>query len=289
VRNLHSRGINGRGVGIGIIDQSLLTEHQEYADQLRWYEEVGWGDETPGRYYKSTAQMHGAAVASIAVGKTVGVAPEADLYFVGTANMTLANLYAMVADGIRRLLTVNDSLPMGRKIRVISLSLGFDPQRAGYSDVMAALRQANAKGILTIYTSKEYEEQMGYQGLGRASLADPDAFTAYEPGLFWAPSFYAGRYSPRQIIFAPMDTRTTAGPGGADEYAFYSTGGMSWPTPYIAGVYALAAQVNPKITVEQFWSLAVKTGRAINISHEGKSFVLDSVIDPIALIEALQK
>ena len=30
------------------------------------------------------AQMHGPAVSSIAVGKTVGVAPEADLYYIGS-------------------------------------------------------------------------------------------------------------------------------------------------------------------------------------------------------------
>ena len=49
-------------------------DHVEYRDRLRLYEEIHCSDRV--------AQMHGAAVASIAVGKTVGVAPEAELYFI---------------------------------------------------------------------------------------------------------------------------------------------------------------------------------------------------------------
>ena len=40
VRDLHARGITGKNVGIAIIDQTLLVDHQEYADQLRLYEET---------------------------------------------------------------------------------------------------------------------------------------------------------------------------------------------------------------------------------------------------------
>ncbi len=57
----------------------LLVDHQEYRDRIRLYEEINIDKGTP-------AQMHGAAVASIAVGKTVGVAPEADLYYIAKFN-----------------------------------------------------------------------------------------------------------------------------------------------------------------------------------------------------------
>ncbi len=76
VRSLHARGITGRGVGIAIIDNPLLVDHQEYAERLRLYEEDNVASE-------EQAHLHGPAVASIAVGKTVGVAPEADLYYLG--------------------------------------------------------------------------------------------------------------------------------------------------------------------------------------------------------------
>lgn len=75
VRELHKQGITGKGVGIAIIDQKLLVEHNEYKDQLKLYEEINIPDSD------NQATLHGAAVASIAVGKTVGVAPDADLLF----------------------------------------------------------------------------------------------------------------------------------------------------------------------------------------------------------------
>jgi hypothetical protein len=68
IRHLHAQGITGSGVGIAIIDQPMLVDHQEYATRLRLYEEI---NVAPNEH----SAMHGPAVASIAVGKTVGVAP----------------------------------------------------------------------------------------------------------------------------------------------------------------------------------------------------------------------
>jgi subtilisin family serine protease len=74
---LHSSGITGKGVSIAIIDQALLVDHEEYKDNLKMYEEIHWPSDK-----NDQAQMHGSAVTSIAVGKTVGVAPGADLYYI---------------------------------------------------------------------------------------------------------------------------------------------------------------------------------------------------------------
>ena len=74
IQQLHKEGITGSGVGIAIIDQPLLVNHVEYINQLRLYEET---EDIKDKVV--SASMHGPAVASIAVGRTVGVAPEADL------------------------------------------------------------------------------------------------------------------------------------------------------------------------------------------------------------------
>jgi len=86
-----------------------------------------------------------------------------------------------------------------------------------------------------------------------------------------------------------MDSRTTASPGGVDEYVFYREGGWSWSIPYIAGAYALAAQVKPTITPDEFWQLALQTGRMIELEHEGKVFEFGPILDPIDLVIELQK
>ena len=71
VRALHTEGIDGRGVGIAIVDQPLLEKHTEYAARLVRYEKLGVVSKL------DSPRMHGPAVASIAVGKDCGVAPEA--------------------------------------------------------------------------------------------------------------------------------------------------------------------------------------------------------------------
>jgi hypothetical protein len=86
-----------------------------------------------------------------------------------------------------------------------------------------------------------------------------------------------------------MDARTTASPTGKGEYAFYGEGGWSWSIPYIAGMYALAAQVEPKITPERFWALAMKTGRTVETKDGSKTVSLGPILDPAQLVEALRR
>jgi len=50
----------------------------------------------------------------------------------------------------------------------------------------------------------------------------------------------------------------------------------------------LAAQVDPEITHEQFWSLAMEAGRTIELEHEGETIPLGPIINPVALIKRLQ-
>jgi hypothetical protein len=284
VRDLHAHGITGANVGIAIIDQPLLTKHQEYADRLRLYEEISvdpWEE----------ASMHGAAVASITVGQTTGVAPEADLYYIGAwttdweAGRSTWN-FSYYAQGIRRVIEINEQLPENRKIRVIAMQVGWLPEHNGYDDIMAACEEAKAAGMFIVSSCIDdiHGSEFQIQGLGRYPMADPDIFESYEPGIFWANDFYNGwRFSDKLLI--PMDSRTTASPCGNDEFVWYSSGGFSWITPYIAGVYALAVQVEPSITPERFWSLAMYTGRTIEIVHNNETIPLGTIVDPVALIK----
>jgi hypothetical protein len=238
--------------------------------------------------------MHGAAVASIAVGKTVGVAPEADLYYIGSwtgdrgrGEKGFEWNFAYYAQAVRRILDINKQLPNDRKIRVISMSVGWSSDRKGYYEMTAAVEEAKKAGMLVVCSCIDDVHGFVFDGLGRALLSDPDDFTSYEPGLWLAKGFYLGRRKWNQL-WVPMDSRTTAAPNGADEYVFYRQGGWSWAIPYVAGVYALAAQVDPEITPERFWKLAMKTGRTVEVEHQGRKYELGPIVDPGALIDALE-
>ncbi len=288
IRSLHAQGITGRGVGLAIVDQPLVIDHQEYADRLRLYEEINIDPSTE-------SQMHGPAVASIAVGKTVGVAPEADLYYIGawTGDWGTGGPddftwnFHYYAQATKRLLEINRQLPEDHKIRVIAMQIGWQPEDKGYDEIMAAIEEAKSAGVLVISSSLSETYGLHFQGLGRSPLADPEAFESYEPGLFWAKRFYDGQPLVDRLL-VPMDSRTTAGFNGTQEYAFYRSGGWSWVTPYIAGVYALAIQVKPSITPDEFWALALKTGRTIQVKQAGRTLPMGPILDPVALIGALQ-
>jgi hypothetical protein len=86
-----------------------------------------------------------------------------------------------------------------------------------------------------------------------------------------------------------MDARTTASPTGASEYVFYAQAGWSWSIPYIAGAYALVAQVEPKITPERFWALALRTGRTIKLRQNAKEIEFGPILDPARLVEAIRR
>jgi len=288
VRALHAKGITGRGVGIAILDQPLQVDHQEFGDRLRLYEELNIRKDMK-------AQMHGPAVASIAVGKTVGVAPEADLYFVAQWNGDYEDgeftyNFEYLARGIDRILEINQQLPEDRKIRVISASIGWTPKRKGYDRITEATERAKAAGLLVICSSVERVHGFKFHGLGRDPQADPDDPNSYEPGYWWAESFYQGDdyVTGGDRLLVPMDSRTTAGPTGTDQYVFYRHGGWSWAIPYIAGMHALAAQVDPTITPDRFWDVAMKTGHTIELQHDGQTHKLGPILNPPGLIEALR-
>jgi hypothetical protein len=290
VRKLHERGITGRNVGIAIIDMPMLVTHQEYVDRLRFYEEINVGELGP-------SEMHGPAVVSIAAGKTVGVAPEASLYCIATypadwdANGDWTFNFAYLAQALQRIVEINQQLPEGAKIRAISISNGWRPQDKGYDEVVTAVKAARDAGMLVVSNSKQ--DPFGFMwrdGLGRDPRSDPDDFNSYERAAVvqnLSPKFpESGALVGHFLV--PLDSRTAASPVGNDEYAFYRRGGESWGPPYLAGLFALAAQVDPSITPERFWDLAARTGQTIEITRDGQASQLGPILDPVALIEALK-
>jgi hypothetical protein len=261
IKELHKKGITGRGVGIAIIDQGFLVDHVEYGDRLRLFEEIHAEDET--------AQMHGVAAASIAAGRTVGVAPEADLYYIATGFSTDADTgkaeiaadFTWAAKSMNRILDVNRRLPSGRKIRVISMSIGWDSPRAnGFKDLMDAVGRAKQDGVFVVCTTMA--ETYGFRifGLSRDPRKDPDELSSY--GEAWWGSLSGPGW---RVLHIPIDSRTTAGPRGSTDYVFYRLGGLSWAVPWTAGLYALACQVKPDIDPRLFWEKALETGDSLEL------------------------
>ena len=298
LRDLHGRGITGKGVAIAIVDTPILLDHAEYDGRLRFYGEVN--------AKRVPANFHGGLVTSILAGRTCGVAPEAEVYYVGSHNYDLsagmAPNIAHYAQAIDELLQVNARLPLEKKIRVISISAGWGPKNPGFKTMNDAVRKAAAAGIFVVSGNifDAFKPGFWFWGFDRGSLESPDDPAACRvlPWKDWISevagrdgfdAYYArmlGRAKPPEFLVLPEGSKTVAGACGPTEYGFYRRGGWSSVIPYIAGLYALACQVKPNITPEVFWKAALATGDPINVDGEKKTY-RGKRVNPSRLIESI--
>lgn len=283
VRSLHEQGITGKGINIGIVDQPLLTGHAEYKDRLKMYKDFN----APGGM-----SMHGPAVASIALGSTVGVAPEANLYYVSLdfdkSGENGENMAPFI-EGLTYLLDLNELLPEEDKLDVISISRGWTSDLPGAAEMEALIDRAKEEGVFVVTTSLEENYPMDLYGSSRPPISDPDDRSVYLPALDSMESYPDMKFRFENALTIPKDFRAFASPTGTEDYANWIDGGYSWVVPYLSGVYALARQVKPDITPEEFYTLAMETSSDIPYTDGfGKEYTLYNLIDPPALIAALQ-
>lgn len=286
IRALHEKGITGKGIGIAIIDQILLLDHEQYKDNLMYYERVHCIGEQ--------ANMHGAAVSSIAVGKDIGVAPDSKLYYIaethgyyidGNFNFDAS----IIADSILRVLEINKHLPEDEKIRVISISRGYNQNNNGYKELVNAIKKADAENIFVITTSVGRYYNLKLMGMSRDYLDAPNDFNSYSPARWIEDDFYKNPNKYQDYILVPMGSRTYAGCTGTSDYEICYEGGLSWAVPWLAGFYALCCQVKPDITPQEFIKIVKSTSVSTQISKNGKTYEFGKIINPAAVIAELKK
>jgi len=292
IKELHKKGITGKGISIAIIDQKLLKEHIEYKNRIKHYEEIHCLDKD--------VQMHGPAVVSFAAGSAIGVAPEADIYYIAstfgtyiinrTGNCGLEYDFQPLAQSINKIIEINKSLPQNNKIRVISVAIGWESSQKGHAEATQAVKKANDAGIFVVSSSLKKTNGFEFNGLGRDPLSDPDLPSSYTAGKFWKKNLYENpNYFTEDTLLVPMDSRTYAYYENPESYSFSNEGGWSWSIPYIAGMYALCCQVKPDITPEIFWKNALETGDIASIKIKGKDVSFGKILNPVKLIDKITR
>ena len=293
VRKLHEMGIDGSGVSMAIID-TKLAPHWEYNDNLTWYEEI-LSDEHNLKAGPE-GEMHGSAVSSIAVGKTVGVAPKAKLYYFAADMIDYSSITddkpltkeereklrtsQYYTSALREILDINRHLPDNEKIVVVSVSAS--PSWSRDPEIWEkALEKAKQAGIFVTTTGLKQEYGLRDNGVYRFASQEPDNFESYRQT-----NWQTGKELPidvqKNTLCFPMDHRTTAAPNGINDYAHYASGGWSWMKPFEAGVYVLAKQVKPDITPEEFFKVGLETGY---YSETAKCIL----VNPVELIQKLKQ
>ena len=147
---------------------------------------------------------------------------------------------------------------------MIAIARGWNPSETGYQEITAAVERAKKEGVFVISSSVGQTHGLLFHGLGRDPMANPDEFTSYDDSS-WDKYYLDDHSGVPAPILVPMDSRTVASFSGTEDYAFFRQGGWSWAIPYVAGLYALACQVNQDVTPELFWAKAVETGDTVEI------------------------
>lgn len=271
IRDLHAEGITGKGVNIGIIDQPLVP-HVEYEGKLYYYRNQNPND--------TNGSMHGAAVLSIAVGETVGVAPDAQVYYMAAASD--AGFMQNDMNALTELLELNRTLSEEEKLNIITIS------QAGYDDSLyAEMKTMCAEQDVALLTCKDMNV---FGPIGRGVDTDPNDPTGVLPcALYTYGAGNAWQGTSEHPVCIPIDRRTVASMSGSDSYYHMTFGGVSWIPPYVAGVYALAKEVRPALTFSDFEQLAIDTTRKVSVSTASGTAYTFHVLDPAGIIAILKK
>lgn len=272
IRELHKEGITGKGINVAIIDQNLLLHHPEFDGKIAEYYDTGCNQDS------NRGSMHAPGVTSILVGKTIGVAPDAKVYF--AAAPTWNGDSEFYAKGLYWIIEENKKLPVGEKIRVVSVSAAPSGDGSLFTKNMSmwdeAVLAAQEEEILVLdCRSKEKT------GIIAPAFYDPEnpndvsmCIGGYPTKTFVVPASRIG---------VPASYRTVAEEYWEDSpsYQYTGQGGLSWGIPYAAGVLALGWQVNPTLDNTQIVQILFETS---SIANDGSN-----IINPIAFIDAIKK
>lgn len=309
--SLHERGITGEGVAVAVIDRPTLKEHEEFAENLQ-YNEPAAGDAD-----SVAVNFHGAAITGILAGKH-GVAPDAKIHYFAIPG---DNAYTASAQALDKVIALNKTLGDGEKIRVVAAAQSVNPldeaaNVSGAKDWSAAIKRAEAEGIIVIYPSMTAVELTGAGVKPGKDRDDPENYVAWtwtsakawavekiraagakswedvrkelirllteQPDLdslqaealntyiYLAESYKQTSTFENWIAVAegnlskalavPVDCITLATADANDSYAYYGSGGLSWASPYVAGLIALGLQVNPSATAGELFAALMETG-----------------------------
>lgn len=271
IRLIHEQGITGKNINVAIIDQNLLLNHPEFCGKITAYYDTGCNlDHDRG-------SMHAPAVTSLLVGDSIGVAPDAKVYYAAAPSWNGDSEY--YAKGLYWIIEENKKLPDGEKIRVVSVSAAPSGEETLFTKNLhmwdEAVFAAQEEGILVLDCRINSET-----GIIAPAFYDPDdpdnvhkCIGGFPTSVYKVPSSEIG---------VPTSYRTVAEEyfEGSPSYQYTGQGGLSWGIPYAAGVLALGWQVNPSLNNDQILQLLFDT---CTIANDGSN-----IINPPAFIEAVK-
>jgi serine protease AprX len=253
VSRLHRKGIDGSGISIAVIDKPILSTHSEFSDCLVSYVNIVEDHDDNDRRH-----FHGMSCAGFACGRAVGVAPGASLYYYAWPDRfddeaMYWNYHYAALDRVVEHNRVSDE-----KIRVVSISAGFTSSNQELRERLDRYGSLLAEGGCYVIYSNAFGEV--FTSASRAYGTDPDDENGYR--------LDAWQTSPDRVdwhrtkVLIPSGGRTSPCNSGVNEYMYTGNqSSFSYAIPYVAGVFALALQVDRKLSYQEFCRLAQETAK----------------------------
>jgi len=275
VREIHSKGITGKGVRVAIIDQSMHLNHPELKGKVLEYFVAEDNQEKSTQIAHGTrGSMHGPAVTSLLAGETIGTAPGVQIYYAEVSGSNPTGQH--FADSLRWIIEKNRNLPENDKIRIVSVSyypLGLEDGE----EWMKAVSEARENNILVLDVSS-------FIGPCHYDIKEPDNFDKVKPGFahIEMTTEAAAQYITK--VLAPTSRRTLAEQYADENASFHYDGGsagISWAVPYAAGVLALGWEIKPELSPFEIVSILMDTVYRTQNGYR--------IINPPAFIKKIQQ
>jgi serine protease AprX len=296
-------GLTGKGVNVAVIDTGLDTTHPDVANARHSYNtEFAWITEPvqDGMYGQQAFDLteayggidengHGTHVASTVAGSgqaakdaglsedLSGVAPGVGLvtYKIAGASQSQADLgweqNAMVA--IEHIVENAKTL----KIKVVSNSWSiYEVDDPDVEPTIQVIRAASRRGVLFVFAASNdgpKDETVGWPGAtGEVVTVGSTVRTApYGMSSFSSRGYQVDVTAPGSSITAARSVLADYTPAsrlGAAAPFYAAISGTSMATPHVAGVLALIAEANPRLTAQQLNEVLERT--TIDLGDRGK-------------------
>ena len=280
VRKMNEMGYTGKNITVAVVDTPII-KHNDIESSLVGYEVMN-----NALALNMSADYHGQAVSGILCGDETGVAPDSNLVYFAKQDNLNDGLQAL-----RRIIEINNTAEKENqpenKIRVVSLSWGFNEDDEGYEEFRSLLKELYDNDVFVVTADfNMLDENITGGNLALGTLeknnqqGNPNDYTNYKPEL----EMYG---YPDSTLLVLAGDKTVASAKNPNNFRHDSKGSTSWSRPVLAGIYTCALQCadenNIKLTPKMFWEYAYKTGQDMYENGE----VVGRAIDAEALINAM--
>lgn len=275
VDKMHDLGYTGKNITVAVVDTPIIV-HDDIKSSLVKYEVMD-----AAKTFDIKADFHGQATSDLLSGDEAGAAPDSSLVYFATLDNANDGLQAL-----KRIIEINKNAKPEDKIKVVSLSWGFNEGMLGYEEFRSLLKELYDDNVFVVTADfnmldKEITgTEMPYGALEKKEQAgNPNDFSNYTAlNMF-------GDLNPEKTLFFASGDRTVASARDKSRFRHDSQASTSWTVPTVAGIYTCALQCadenGVKLTPAKFWEYALKTGMDVfdeNGIYAGKAVDAEALV-----------